>query len=578
MNNKIIVFLCILSLLVPFIPSFDLCVSAGNSVSVDLTDPDYVRWLYNETGLYIDLDDTSNPLYPYKLGAPFSQQVSWFLSDYGYVVKNPVNAVIDSLQSITDIQILEQQGREELYNFAVENNYPSISQNIVNTTLNYAKDNLTYYIYDFININDFFSYYNFSNYSFVNSNLSTFKAALESHCSDSNFVYFLSSKSRSGMNYLYDSTFVKIPRSFFDSGYLVLSSGSFSDIVNYRYQSFRVPSDGSSIPSTVNLNGFLSLYDGLSFVSSLEDMEIYDVTSKNGGNNFDNFNYFFGNLSSDPFRIGLIQNSQGWFSNQSFFGTAFIYSGESFSVPVFRSTNLISDFLSGNAPVYKFNKEIDLGQFGADIDYTKLYDLISTTVQGNSGNVIDSINYVANNYLQQQLDLLHDINNALNDGNGQSWLRRIYGILDYNFPLTLNAFNDLIDAVENISVSGVGGDFSEATQVLHDIDSKLGILIEEPFIDLSDAAWNSMKSRVQTKFPFCIFSDIVAISVILNRPPQQPDLNFPVPIMGSESENIVHIDLSPYEHARPYVHGALIFVFILGLLALSVKIFDHLKS
>lgn len=505
------------------------------------------------------------------------KKINWMLADAGYVVKDPVSIVVDSLQSATNLQLLTKENVME-YGETINYNYETLSQNIVNNSITYANDNLTYYIYDFINIIDFFSYYSFSKYASVSTTLNSYKTALTNLCSNSDNVYFLSNKSGSSFAYLYDTTLLSVPRSFFDENYLVLASGSFTNLHTYNFQSFRIPRDGSSVPSDSSLgNASLRFYDGLSFIDSSDGFTFYNSFSKNGGNDFDRFEQVLG-IPTYWIRQGLINNDNGWFSNASFSGTSFIYSGESFSIPVFKATNLVNDFISGNAPVYKFDKTVDLGQFGEDIDYSKLYDLISSTVQGNTGNVIDSINNVANNYLQQQLDLLHDINNALNDGNGQSWLRRIYGILDYNFPLTLNAFQELIDAVQNISVSGGGGDFSEATQVLHDIDTKLGILIDEPFTDLTDEDWNSMKSRVQTKFPFCIFSDIVAISVILNRPPQQPDLNFPVPIMGTESDNMVHIDLSPYEHARPYVHGVLIFVFIIGLLALSVKIFDHLKS
>ena len=575
--KKFIPFILIFSLLVCFIPSYNFVVYASDSVSDD--DVNGGGGGHSRNNHYTGL-----------LG-----YINQFLLDNGYVINDENVITFNVIDSILEdnfgvdlddyVSIYDKNNRSDLpmiYDYFSENNtnfdFDTFADDLSNYSLTYAKDNLSYYIYDFININDFFSYYNFSNYSIVHSNLSTFKTALESFCSDSDFVYFLSSKSRSGMNYLYDSTFVKIPRSFFDDGYLVLSYGAFSNITNYRFQSFRITADGPSVPSNVNVNGYLSLYDGFSYVSSFDGLEIYDIISKNGGNDFASFSRFLGSLSSNPFRIGLIQSSQGWFSNSSFVGTAFIYSGESFSVPVFRSTNLISDFTSGNADVYKVNSNIDLGQYGEDIDYSKLYDIIGSAIRGSDGNVIQAINYAVDNYLQQQIDLLHDINNALNDGTGQSWLRRIYGLLDFNFPLILQSFEDLQQAIQNISINGGGSDLSHINRVLDEINDKLGFMIEEPLTDADVQDMEDLKNLAQQKFPFCVFSDIVAISVILNQTPEQPHWQIPLKLPGSASANNIEVDLSWYENVRDLVQGVFIFIFIVGLLALSVKIFSALKS
>lgn len=252
---------------------------------------------------------------------------------------------------------------------------------------------------------------------------------------------------------------------------------------------------------------------------------------------------------------------------------------DTFSFPIFRDIASLNLFNSGQSPVYSFDLGVDLGDFGSDIDYSHLYDVISDAIRGNNGNVIEAINNAANNYLYKQLILLGDIKNALNDSQGNSWLRRIFGLLDDSIPLTMSKLDQLLYAINNISISGGGGgDFSEATQVLHEIDDKLAFLIDQPILDASGEDIDNIKQRLSNKFPFSIFSDIVAISVILNRPPQQPDITLPIPIVGTASVNEVYVDLSPYEYARPYVHGALIFLFIIGLLALSVKIFDSMKS
>lgn len=576
MNKKIIVFICILSLIFPFLPSFNFTVhaaSAGTVSDADLNDPEFIAWLYENGTFYNPSTEKLEPI----ANNPIYARMGYILAQHGYTIKDPFSAVIDSLQSLTNIQVFNKEGVKDLYEYAYDNDFLSVSNDILNLSISYAEDNLSYYIYDFININEFFNYYQFTNYSGVSSTLDSYKNALINLCSDSDYVYFLTNKNGSPFSYLYDTTLIKVPRSFFDDNYLVLNSGFFSDIVNYNFQSFRIPRDASSLPSNVNINGTLAFYNGFSYVTN-DNFIFYNSNSINGGNDFSGFEYIFGDVSYN-LRIGLINNSSGWFSNNTFSGTSFIYSGNSFSVPVFKSTNLVSDFMSGNASVYKFDKNIDLGQYGADIDYSKLYDIISDSVIGSSDNVIDAINNAANSYLAEQLELLHDINNALNDGNGQSWLRRIFSLLDDSIPLTMSKLDQLLFAINNISITGGSGvDFSEATQVLHEIDDKIAFLIDQPILDASGEDIDNIKQRLTNKFPFSIFSDIVAISVILNRPPQQPDITIPIPIVGTASVNEVHVDLSPYEYARPYVHGALIFLFIIGLLALSVKIFDSMKS
>ena len=568
--KKFIPFILILSLLVCFIPSYNFVVYAADSVSDD--DVNGGGGGHSRNNHYTGLLGTINQ----------------FLIDHGFVINDENVITFNVIDSILEDNFdVDLDDYISIYDKNVPSDLPFIydnfSENIVdfdfdsfadflkNYTLNYSNDNIPYYIYQAMPVSNFFNFFSFvndwnqGNYPTLKSNLIDKVNSLDSLCA---FTISGTSITR------HPTYLVSISQNMIDNYYFYKRSGVFWDFPELLYQSYvnQVGIDALPTPPSDALSGRLSFSDGISEYQGslfyygngplLNQTELSSMT--------DFYNYLFCGCYND------FKTNGDW---GHFSGTCYLVpdSWGDFKFLVFKDNAYLFAFISGNSNVYKFNPTVDLSQYGQDIDYSKLYDIISGSISGSSGNVIDAIDNVANNYLQQQLDLLHDINNALNDGSGQSWLRRIYGILDYNFPLTLNAFEELINAVQNISVSG-GGDFSEATQVLHEIDTKLGILIDQPFIDLTDNDWNDMKSRIQTKFPFCIFSDIVAISVILNRPPQQPDLNFPIPIMGSESDNMVHIDLSPYEHARPYVHGALIFLFIIGLLALSVKIFDHLKS
>ena len=64
----------------------------------------------------------------------------------------------------------------------------------------------------------------------------------------------------------------------------------------------------------------------------------------------------------------------------------------------------------------------------------------------------------------------------------------------------------------------------------------------------------------------------------MNQPPEQPHWLIPMKLPGSESVNNIEIDLSWYEEIRDIVYAVFIFIFIIGLLALSVKIFSAVKD
>lgn len=562
MNKKIVIFIVILSLIFPLFPVIDITVFADDLPSVS-DEQAYLEWLSNN-GMAID---SAGHVY-------FTGTSQWvidahnnldkILGESGYVVKDPMNILLDSAQSITGLQILDRTNTQQ---WAKDNGYPSISENIydysMNNCLSYAENRMAYYIYDFINVNDFFTYYNFPNYPSRDDlkGLNDLKDDLLTLTSDTDYVYFLNSNLQdiNSLQYLYNTNLVKVPRSAFDDVYLTLYSGQFSGIQNYPFQSFRIPRDGSSLPSFPNFTtSSLRFYDGLEFSQSVPNISFYRFFGNASGDYYGGYESILGIPSYSIF-TGFINNSNSWFSASSV-GTAFLYSGETFSLPVFRSSNLISDFLAGESDVYKFNPSVEIPA-GANIDYRRLFEEIQHAIAENSGNLIDSINNAANNYLDRIAGSLDDTN---------SILRNIYNLLDLQFP-------QIIDAIEHIQINGGSADMTQTNAILSQINEKLGILIDEPFADMDPEDFEDLRDMAGRKFPFCIFSDIVAISVILNQRPIEPDINIPLPV-GSASVNTVHIDLTPYEYVRPYVHACIIFLFIIGLLALSVKVFESVKS
>lgn len=577
MNKKFIVFICILSLLVPFLPQFDFVVRAEDLPS---TSEDFAQWVDDN---FYEVNGFLRP----KTQAPLYMKINWALTDAGYVLKDPVSCVVDSLQSATNLQLLTKQNLID-YGQTINYDYSSLSQNIVNNSFSYVENQTPYNIYTVLHKSDLLSLF-----SPRNTEVNKWLSNLNIDSQDSNFVYWFGWDSGLLSSGADNNGFqiMKVPLSFFNNYCLYFNQSipdNFFNADNFFFNhSALTPNfdldkmfslwcassnNVGTIPNTLTFsNGF---YDGSMSGIFLRDSS-YDWTFSGS------FNLRTNNVNGVFSLPSYYYFQDNWLYGQiySLMGSFFIVpdSVDKFSFMIFRDYQSLYDFYNGQCPVYKFDTNLNLPE-GADIDYSRLYDIISNQISHSSGNLCDVINGVASDYLQQQIDLLHDINNALNDGNGQSWLRRIYGILDYNFPLTLQAFEDLQQAIENISISGGGSDLTHINRVLDEINSKLGFMIEEPLTNADIEDMNDLKNLASQKFPFCVFSDIVAISVILNQTPEQPHWQIPLKLPGSESVNNIEVDLSWYEDVRDLVQGVFIFIFIVGLLALSVKVFSALKS
>ena len=561
--KKFVPFILILSLLVCFIPSYNFVIYASDSVSDDDV---------NGGGG----GHSRNNHYTGILG-----YINEFLMNNGYVINDENVITFNVIDSILEddfgvdlddyLSIYDKNNRSDLpmiYNNFADNNpsfdFDSLGDNLRSFSLNYCRTNETYYIYRSMPVSEFFNYFlfrptvnnsslqDFKNWfiPIVNNNIETLGAF--------NITDFLGD----------NTNFVVDYSDLLENYSLCLYSGSFNNYPDFEFQTYVHTQETTSEPYPF---GSLKFFDN-SLGSGYNGPFNYWTPStssfvQSGNNSFS--------------QVGFVSN-RFYNSNNGydFYGTLYISpdSVGSVSFPVFRSGADLQLFYKGQADVYRVDSSVDLNKYGSDIDYSQLYDIISSSIRGNTGNVIDAINNAVDNYLQQQIDLLHDINNALNDGNGQSWLRRIYGILDYNFPLTLQAFEDLQQAIQNISISGGSSDLTHINSVLDEINVKLGFMIEEPLTNADIEDINDLKNLAQQKFPFCVFSDIVAISVILNQTPEQPHWQIPLKLPGSESVNNIEVDLSWYEDVRGLVQGVFIFIFIVGLLALSVKVFSALKS
>lgn len=562
MNKRFLCFLLILSLVVPFFPCFDFVVFAS-SVS-DNNTPEQIEFMEN---MGFHWNDDMNLWIPDN-SSSVSHAIEYILADQGFVTDNYMTIVADFILGVAGVQ-WDNIGYSAQQALQIQQSGVT-SQNVINYSVTYAENNVSYFVRSTINISDLFSaMYPYGSYdsanwqsqfnqikTFINASGGPYITALYFNAGNLGWgqVFAYRIDKDLFMNdlqfYLYTSQYDSI---FFDNLYGIFNAGEGNALGTSTPVYLGLASNGLAVDSVS--------CDGVRFI----------------GSNIDPLQTYYLNYSSLGY--GLLKYIR---ANTSTFaqGTVFVIPDgfDNFEFPIFKNLTELQGFFSGNSKVYQFDSSVDLGQYGEDIDYSKLYDIIGSAIRGSDGNVIQAINNAADNYLQQQIDLLHDINNALNDGNGQSWFRKIYDILDYNFPLTLTALQDLRNTIENISISGGSADLTYTNRVLDQINDKLGFLIDRPVLDGTPQDFEELRTLAQNKFPFCVFSDIVALTVILNQSPEEPHWQVPLKLPGSASVNNVEVDLSWYEYIRDYVHAIFIFMFIIGLLVLSVKIFDAVKS
>ena len=559
MKKKIIPyisFILILSFLLPFFPSFSISAIAEDSVS---SDDAFIKWEKDNVdairnGLagkgtvvnpefYLVTDDTINPNlweiiarnynidYQVNVGKPLSRQI------YDYTVSNHITS-------------------GDIYNDCFNNIYNEIS--VYCPYVIYS----TYHKSDLIDT-----------FSPSNSRTALWFNKFDVSVLDSNCFYFFQTASTYyrldtadwGAHYL---DVIEFPLDYLDTYYFYSKGNAASSLFedpNFFHSLVYNPggmttfniwsTSANGYNSTQTLNG----YKFYAFGDGFTNYESKTYTSKFG---YAPLYYYYDNPTYDL--------------NGSFFLVP--DSVERISFPFFRSYNSVFNFINGNSFVYEFDPDIDITKYGNDLDLTDLYDVISDTVGDAEGNIIDSINGVANNYLRDQVRLLGDIKNALNDSFGNSWLRLIHGQLADYFPKTLDSLDDLVEAISNLSFSGGGGsvDLSSTNTILSDIYDRLGLMLGPYNGDgFTQNTLNHITNELAGKMPFCVVTDVVVIGALFSHEPVHPDFQFPVPFQPGET---FEIDISFWEYARPFINAFFIILFIIGLLVLTQKIFNSLKG
>ena len=263
MNKKFIVFILILSLLLPLLPSFHFTVFADSpSISENI-------------------DDIAN-----KIMGDVKEDLSDILGTAG-VLGDPefyrytIWPIIAQFYDIP-FESTEQVAKELAYR---GKSAEEILSDCYDLILAYVNDHLPYYVYHTLPVDKFFTYFDFSNYGMVSTTLNMFKVQFENICSDSDNIYILSQHGRD-FNYLYDTQLTAVSSNFLQENAFCLYEGNFSVFPDYFFQSIVIRA--GDVAPAYSLYGYLKLYNGLSFVDTSE-LRQWLALSKNGGNDFDKF-------------------------------------------------------------------------------------------------------------------------------------------------------------------------------------------------------------------------------------------------------------------------------------------------
>ena len=562
---SMLVFILILSLILPFFPCFSYVLMADNNISVSVNVGDYDSWSDG-------IRDKSQAV----LGRNgYVDEELFYDSDsvHDFSVWDFISTTATNL-GFTEDTSSGKSLPEQLYDYSIQNNIDIDSLINDNDLVNYADSYCPYYIYTTYHSSDFNNLFQPRNDAcaswLAGFNLSSLPSDSMYMCYGNTDYYRLDGNSTWGNHHL---ICVRIPFEFLDT---------------YSFYAW-----GDTPESLLGVQ-----FDNATSSSLMSHYNFWCASMNGIPNNFtfDYYLYYSTSKFSSPLNTTFGQVFDRYYCSLplSYYdgGSTYCLSGAFFIVPdsvpkksflFFKSYNDYFSFYSGTSPVYKFDSDYDLSKYPG-LNYDKLYDIISTEVGHSTGNLLDAINGISNEFLAQQIELLHDINNALNNGNGQSWLRLIYDLLDFNLPLIVDDLAQINDTLQGFDFSNIGGgsvsggsvsvDMTETNSLLSDINTKLGLMIGGNISTDTPTSLASLAESASTRFPFSLVTDVVVIVAILNHDPVKPDLQMPVPFQPGETWTI---DISSYEYLRPYIQGFLIFGFILILIRLSMKILEALK-
>ena len=133
------------------------------------------------------------------------------------------------------------------------------------------------------------------------------------------------------------------------------------------------------------------------------------------------------------------------------------------------------------------------------------------------------------------------------------------------FDKVLDKFDDIITYLKKIYRVNVVDTIADIVSAITDL------------FDFASLAQRSSETAnlMKTKFPFCMPFDLFTTLGVLSAPAVIPhfDLPFNFNIFGTQTENIISIDLTQYEKLARFSRDAFTVLFVVGLIMLTIKVF-----
>ena len=321
-------------------------------------------------------------------------------------------------------------------------------------------------------------------------------------------------------------------------------------------------------------------FKGTGFDYSIGRVNFYDASGATAS--VEQYDYFY------PYDTALKYNSMisSWTiryrnNDGGYYFNYFVDGGtERQPILFFENVQALNEYISGQSPVYQIPSDYQGGDMVVDmnIDYRELYDAISAAIATGdyltATEIQKAVEEAASEYLDRIAQNTADINDALRDQEGNSWLRRISGALD---DLAEN-FRDYSSNIMEEVKSGFAWIKTELAAIL-----AVGIVdfvweeVEEDFSAAKEALVD-VATLAGTKFPLCIPADIVAIISIFDVEPVPPDFNIPFKFLDFEYEIPITVDV---ELVQPFIDLLHIFVkllYLLCLVFLSIPMLTAIKE
>lgn len=189
----------------------------------------------------------------------------------------------------------------------------------------------------------------------------------------------------------------------------------------------------------------------------------------------------------------------------------------------------------------------------------------------NDLNTLDNVTY-------ENLDIISSTDTDLENTEDKEVFIPFPGLSDSDDTISSDTYDDIIGRINDGTISyddGIAeiqdllkvlvydGETDEVIPIVVDPETGENETIQDKIQNIKDNMGFTL-GGLENVFPFCIPFDIYAFMTLLVADPITPVIDYPIKSVNNTNENI-HIDLSPFEPVAVVVRYVFDFLFIIGL-------------